>query len=173
MSSISRLTFSAALVLGTLFTSISFAQSPGPMGMRPPMFGNDKMPGMMGNPKMQEQRDAKRAERHQNRLDELKVYLQLQASQDDAWQSFAGVMKTPIKRPAPMTPSEVEKLTTPERIDKMMARKAETDAEITKRLNASKTFYATLTPTQQRVFDTHTQKLFSKGPMGHHTKMHH
>jgi hypothetical protein len=67
----------------------------------------------------------------------------------------------------------VEKLTTPERIDKMMARKAETDAEITKRLNASKTFYATLTPTQQRVFDTHTQKLFSKGPMRHHTKMHH
>jgi len=31
MTSISRLTFSAALVLGTLFTSISFAQSPGPM----------------------------------------------------------------------------------------------------------------------------------------------
>jgi len=183
MTSISRLVFSSALVIGTLLSSASFAQTagpgpqampggPGPMGMRTPMGEPERMHGMMGFPKMQEQRDNMRAARHQKHLDEMKVYLQLQASQEAAWQSFAGVMKTPIKRPTPMAPSELEKLTTPERIDKMMAQKAERDAEIAKRMNASKTFYATLSPTQQKVFDTHTQKLFAKGPMGRHARMH-
>jgi len=142
------------------------------MAMRPPMMAHDRMHGMMDHPKMQEQREAMRAGRHQKHLDEMKVYLQLQASQESAWQSFAGVMKTPMKRPTPLAPAELEKLTTPERIDKMMALKAEKDVEISKRMNASKTFYGTLTPAQQKVFDTHTQKFFSKGPMGQHTRMH-
>ncbi len=183
MTSISRLACSSALIIGSLFGSLSFAQTPapspqgmpggpGPMGMRPPMMEPDRMHGMMGHPKMQEQREAMRAGRHQKHLDEMKVYLQLQASQEAAWQSFASVMKTPMKRPTPLAPSELEKLTTPERIDKMMALKAEKDAEISKRMNASKTFYVTLTPAQQKVFDTHTQKFFSKGPMGQHARMH-
>jgi len=142
------------------------------MGMRPPMGETERMHGMMGQPKMQEQRDNIRAARHQKHLDEMKVYLQLQASQEAAWQNFAGVMKTPIKRPTALAPSELEKLTTPERIDKMMAQKTERDAELAKRMNASKTFYATLSPTQQKVFDTHTQKLFAKGHMGQHGRMH-
>lgn len=62
-----------------------------------------------------------------------------------------------MKRPAPIITSELEKMTTPERIDKMMALKAERDTEMTNRMIASKTFYGSLTPTQQKVFDTHTQ----------------
>ena len=170
MTSMTRLAFSSFVVLGTLVTTISFAQSPASGSQGVP--GSDRMHSMMGSPKMHEHRDAMRTQRHQKHLDEMKVYLQLQASQEAAWQSFAGVMKTPIKRPAPPAPSELEKLSTPERIDKMMAQKTERDAEITKRMNASKTFYASLTPAQQKVFDTHTQKLFAKGPMGHHAKMH-
>jgi len=183
MTSIFRLVFSSVLVIGSLLSSVSFAQTavpgpqampagPGPMGMRPPMGETERMHGMMGQPKMQEQRDNMRAARHQKHLDEMKVYLQLQASQEAAWQNFAGVMKTPIKRATALAPSELEKLTTPERIDKMMAQKTERDAEIAKRMNASKTFYATLSPTQQKVFDTHTQKLFAKGHMGQHGRMH-
>jgi hypothetical protein len=38
-------------------------------------------------------------------------------------------------------------------------------------MNASKTFYATLTPAQQKVFDTHTQKFLTR-PAGPHGKMH-
>ncbi len=183
MTSISRLAYSSALVIGSLLSSLSFAQTPepnpqgmagvpGPMGMRPPMMEHDRMHGMVGHPKMQEQREAMRAGRHQKHLDEMKVYLQLQASQEAAWQSFVGVMKTPMKRPTPLASAELEKLTTPERIDKMMAFKAEKDAEISKRMNASKTFYASLTPTQQKVFDTHTQKFLAKGSMGQHVRMH-
>jgi hypothetical protein len=39
-------------------------------------------------------------------------------------------------------------------------------------MDASKTFYATLTPAQQKVFDTQTQKFLNRGPMGQHGKMH-
>jgi periplasmic protein CpxP/Spy len=138
---------------------------PGPMGMQAPMQG--------GRPLMNDaKREAHRAERHQKHLDEMKVFLQLQPSQEGAWNSFASVMKTPMKRPTPPAQGEIEKMTTPERIDKMMATKAERDAEMTKRMNATKAFYATLTPAQQKVFDTHTQKFLNRGPMGHHGKMH-
>jgi hypothetical protein len=138
---------------------------PGPMGMQAPMPGSRPM---MNDAK----REAHRAERHQKHLEEMKVFLQLQASQEVAWNSFATVMKTPLKRPTPPAPGEIEKMTTPERIDKMMAIKAERDAEVSKRMTATKTFYATLTPAQQKVFDTHTQKFLNRGPMGHQGKMH-
>ena len=134
-----RLAFSSFVVLGTLVTTISFAQSPAPGSQGVP--GSDRMHSMMGGPKMHEHRDAMRTQRHQKHLDEMKVYLQLQAHQETAWLAFSGAMKTPMKRPAPIITSELEKMTTPERIDKMMALKAERDTEMTNRMIASKTFY--------------------------------
>jgi len=53
-----------------------------------------------------------------------------------------------MTRPSPMNPAEMEKLTTPERIEKMMAMKAARDAQINSRMNAVKTFYAKLNPQQ-------------------------
>lgn len=160
MSKSRHLALAAALFLGTSFHLSGFSQTPGTPshGMRP----------MMGGAQMEAHRDA----RHQKHLDELKVFLQLQASQEGAWQVFSDVMKPPMKRPGGHNPADMEKLNTPERIDKMMALKSERDTEISKRMNATKTFYATLTPTQQKVFDTHTHKFMSHGPMGHHGKMH-
>lgn len=139
--------------------------SPGPMGMHPSMQGGHAMQN-------DAKREAHRAERHQKHLNEMKVFLQLQPSQESAWNSFAEVMKTPMKRPLPPASSEIEKMTTPERIDKMMAMKADRDAEMSKRMIATKTFYASLSPAQQKVFDTHTQKFLSHGPIGQHPKMH-
>jgi protein CpxP len=144
----------ALLAIACGFSTIAIAQSPGH--------------GMMHETKI----DAHRSERHQKHLNEMKVFLQLQASQESAWNAFETVMKTPMKRPTHHSMAEMEKLSTPERIDKMMALKAERDLEITKRMDASKTFYATLTPVQQKVFDTQTQKFLNRGPMGQHGKMH-
>lgn len=144
----------ALLAIACGFSTIAIAQSPGH--------------GMMHVSKI----DAHRSERHQKHLNELRVFLQLQASQEGAWNAFETVMKTPMKRPTHHSMAEMEKLSTPERIDKMMALKAERDLEITKRMDASKTFYVTLTPAQQKVFDTQTQKFLNRGPMGHHVKMH-
>ena len=154
-------------------TSCAQASGPGPaggppMGMQAPMPAGERMHGMMGSQKMHEKQEA----RHLKHVEDMKVFLQLQASQEAAWNEFVGIMKTPMKRPTPLQKSDVEKLTTPERIDKMMAFKAERDAEMSQRMTATKKFYASLTPAQQKVFDTHTQKFMERGPMGHHGKMH-
>jgi len=156
--------FRSALLTSMIVTSAGFsltalAQTPGPMGMNPHhMHGMHGGHAMMNDPK----REAHRAERHQKHLSELKVFLQLQPSQEAAWTAFETVMKPPMKRHMAAVPADMEKMSTPERIDKMMAIKAERDAEITKRMNASKTFYGALTPAQQKVFDTHTQKFLKR-----------
>lgn len=154
MSKIHTPVAAALIALACGFSTFAIAQSPGH--------------GMMHEAK----REAHRSERHQNHLNEMKIFLQLQASQENAWNTFEAVMKTPMKRPTNHSVAEMEKLSTPERIDKMMAFKAERDSEITKRMEASKTFYTTLTPAQQKVFDTQTQKFLNRVSMGHHGKMH-
>jgi periplasmic protein CpxP/Spy len=48
---------------------------------------------------------------------------------------------------------ELDKLTTPERIDRMRAMRAARAVEMDRRGNATKTFYAALSPEQKKVFD--------------------
>ena len=86
----------------------------------------------------------------------LKEKLKLTAAQEGAWTSFTTAMKPPAdmgKRRMDMR-AEMDKLTTPERIDKMRAMRATRDAEMDKRADAVKTFYAVLTPEQKKVFDS-------------------
>ena len=181
MSTVRNALVTTLVVLSSGFSLSAFAQTPapspqympgqpGPMGMQPHMQGahaGHGGQGMMNDAK----RESRRAERHQKHLNEMKVFLQLQPAQETAWNSFETAMKSPMKRPVKPSLADIEKMSTPERIDKMMALKAERDTEITKRMNASKTFYATLTPAQQKVFDTHTQKFLTR-PAGPHGKMH-
>jgi hypothetical protein len=71
---------------------------------------------------------------------------------------------------------DMSKLTTPERIDKMKEMRAqrmgEMAAEMDKRGAATKTFYAALTPEQQKLFDAHEMNGHGMkghdGPMGQH-----
>ena len=64
----------------------------------------------------------------------------------------------------------MEKLTTPERIDQMQALHAQREAEMKKRGDATKTFYAGLTPEQKKTFDAETARFMAGGPgmRGHH-----
>lgn len=110
-----------------------------------------------GKPDMS-QRHAQRMERmqqyHAERQAKLKAELKLSAEQEPAWNAF--VART-AHEPRPMKAGAREdwsKLTTPERLDKMQALKAERDAQMAKRIDATKSFYAALTPEQQKVFDT-------------------
>ena len=95
---------------------------------------------------------------------ELKAKLQITPAQEGAWSTFTASMQPPARmgdRPAPeqraQRRSEFEKLTTPQRIDKMREmrtqRTAERNAEMDKRGDAVKAFYAVLTPEQQKTFD--------------------
>ncbi len=95
------------------------------------------------------------------RMADLKTRLQISPAQEPAWTAFADSMKPPATRPARMDWKAFEKLSTPERIDKMHAMRAERAANMEKRESAVKTFYAALTSPQQKVFDLE------------HSRMHH
>ena len=61
-----------------------------------------------------------------------------------------------------MDRAELAKLSTPERLDKMKAMRTEMTSEHNSRMEqrdqAVKTFYATLTPEQKKIFDTESSK---------------
>jgi Spy/CpxP family protein refolding chaperone len=105
--------------------------------------------------KMQ-QHKAEKIAKHQT---DLKAALKLSAAQEPAWAAFTGAMKAPAAH-AKNCPShdEMAKLTTPQRMEKMQAMKSEHDKQMTQRMEATKTFYAALTPEQQKVFDDKSQR---------------
>ncbi len=109
-----------------------------------------------------------RAKRHAEREAQFKTRLQLTAQQDGAWTAFTGAMKPPATRPQRPDRAEFAKLTTPERLDRMQALKAQRDAEMTKRADATRTFYAQLSPSQKKVFDLESAKGHDRhGKAGH------
>lgn len=93
-----------------------------------------------------------RAERHAKRLADLKGQLQLTAAQEPAWTTFTTALQ-PGERPARLDRKGMDQLTTPERIDRMRALRAQHAAEADRRGEATKAFYAALTPEQQKTFD--------------------
>jgi periplasmic protein CpxP/Spy len=109
-----------------------------------------------------------RAERHSRHLNELKSKLNVQGTQEAAWNSFAQSMQAPTHRGQPERAS-FEKMTTPERLDQMQAMKAARDARMQKRVEATKAFYASLNPDQKQVFDQETARMM-KGPGMHAMK---
>lgn len=98
----------------------------------------------------------------------MKAKLKITPAQESAWTTFTAAMQPPARgaRPTPEQRAEYEKLTTPQRIDKMRdmrtQRSAEMAAAMDKRGEATKAFYAALTPDQQKVFDSEHAK------RGHH-----
>ena len=126
------------------------------------------------------QRDAKRAERMarmQKRMAEhqaaLKTELKITAEQEPAWNAFVARTQ-PEARPARQGPREDwSKLTTPQRLDKMAAKKAERDARMAQRHDAIKSFYAALNAEQQKVFDAKQMHGYQRAGMKGHGKGHH
>ncbi|WP_298209512.1 Spy/CpxP family protein refolding chaperone [Acidovorax sp.] len=110
-----------------------------------------------------------RAQRHAKHLAELKTQLQLTAAQEPAWTTFTTALQ-PGERPARLDRQGMDKLTTPERIDRMRALRAQHAAEADRRGDATKTFYAALTPEQQKTFDAkaHHRMGDKKGGEGRH-----
>ena len=133
---------------------------PGPAG-GPPQMGREHQ-GHMDPARMQE--------RMAKRLGMLKQKLQITAAQEGAWSTYTAALKpTQFNRPAR---GEFEKLTTPERIDRMRAMRTAHQAEMDKRADATKAFYAALSPEQKKVFDTESMHMGRRGghdgPHGRH-----
>ena len=99
--------------------------------------------------------------RMQARMDkfaaELKAQLKLTPAQEGAWTTFVASHKMPAdmmaKRPDPTT---MEKLSTPERLERMKSLRNQHIAAMDQRDEATKIFYAALTAEQQKVFDAST-----------------
>lgn len=116
-------------------------------------------------------------ERHAKHLAELQGKLNLEPAQENAWRAFAQSMQAPVKPMAHPDHQAMQKLTTPERIDQMQAHRASRDAEMQKRAEATKAFYATLQPAQKKTFDAETahamQGMGHKMGRGAHHHGHH
>ena len=102
------------------------------------------------------------------RQESLKAKLKRAPEQEAAWSTYAASMKPREgKLMARPDRAEMQKLSTPERIDKMQAmhteRHAAMSAQMDKHAEATKAFYAALNPEQKKVFDAETFK-----GAGHH-----
>lgn len=171
------ITFRQRILWAGLLASATFAasaQTPPPAPVAP-----TTQAAPDAQPRMHKPHDGKWAERMQERrakhLADLKTKLKLNASQESAWTTFTSATQPPA-RPAggpdrAAMRAEMEKLSTPQRIDRMQARQAERSAMFAKRANATKAFYATLTPEQQKTFDAETLRRGhhggEHGPRGH------
>lgn len=164
----------AGLLAGAGMTAMA-QPGPGPdgagrpmMGASGPMAGQRGMQGRMDPARM----EAMMAKRH----DALKAKLKLTPEQEGAWTTFTAAMKPPAKtdfqRP---DRAELDKLTTPERIDKMRALRNERmtamNAEMDKREEAIKTFYGALNADQKKTFDAEHARMGAmhgehRGPRG-------
>ena len=103
---------------------------------------------------------AKMQERMAQRQAALKHSLELSPAQEPAWNTFITSMQ-PGERPArlgQLNRDEMQKLTTPERIERMRAQRAQRHAQADRRADAALAFYAELNPAQQKTFDAHTAR---------------
>jgi periplasmic protein CpxP/Spy len=110
---------------------------------------------------------AKFAAKMEKRQEALHAKLKLTAAQEPAWKTFTDQMKPPQRGADKQDHDRAawSKLTTPERMEKFLARMQTREQFLTTRLDAVKTFYAVLTPAQQKTFDAAS---LHKPHGGHH-----
>ncbi len=145
------------LLLAALLAGTGLAASAQGMGPGGGMQHEGKMMQRGGDHQMGAMDPARMQAMMERRHAKLKATLKITADQEGAWTSFTNAMKPSpdaMKRRMEMR-AEMDKLTTPERIDKMRTMRAERDATMDKRADAVKAFYTVLTPYQKGVFDAH------------------
>lgn len=160
-----------SLIVAGLLATVGFAaysQSPSGMGMMDHDGG-----GRMGH--MDRMDPAKMEQMMAKRAADLKAKLKITPAQEGAWTAFTTSMKPSgdMMKSHQTDRAEMEKLSTPERIDKMHAlrtqRMTEMNAAMDKREEATKTFYATLTADQKKVFDAEHSRMGSRHGGDHGT----
>ncbi len=169
------------LLLAGLLTAVGSAAiaqtpAPGPAGMRAPEAMRDAphADGKMGHrdPAKMQAMMAKRAA-------DMKAKLKITPAQEPAWTTFTAAMNPPADgmgwRQSPEQRADMDKLSTPERIDKMRAlrtqRMTEMNAMADLRGDATKVFYAQLSAEQKAVFDAEHKKRGMHHGEGHHGGM--
>lgn len=154
-ATVSRLVLTSLLALPA---AGAFAQATAPIAPSATASSADSAARMQGHHGGRYDPAAMQA-RLEKRQAELKHKLNLSPGQETAWLAFTDAMK-PVAAPMHRSRGEyadLAKLTTPERIDKMRALRAEHMAEMTRQMDqrgeATKTFYSSLTAEQKLTFD--------------------
>lgn len=91
-------------------------------------------------------------ERIAHRQATLHDKLKLTGSQETAWKTYVAAA-TPPAPPARPDRAQWEKMSAPDRMEKTMATMKEREGHMASHLSAMKTFYATLSPLQQQIFN--------------------
>lgn len=115
-----------------------------------PAMAQPAAPAKGGDRVERHQRMEQRMAEHQQKL---KQDLKLTAEQESAWARYAESFKRPAPTAQRPDREALQRMTTPERLDFMQARKAERDAHMNRMVEATRSLYAALTPEQQKVFD--------------------
>ena len=152
-------------------SAFAVAQSADGQGPRAEMRAEQKAERTQARGEAQGKHRADRMAKMQKRMAErqakLKAELKLAPEQEAAWSAF--VERTAHEpRMAGKNGAQREdwsKLTTPERLDKMQARHTERGEQMAKRIDATKSFYAALTPEQQKTFDSQSMRGFQRAGM--------
>ncbi|MGE8201386.1 MAG: Spy/CpxP family protein refolding chaperone [Variovorax sp.] len=156
-----RIVWASLLGSAALASSGAFAQAPAASTPAAPTAAvaqadNAAVPKAQHKRMDPAQRMERMQERRTKRLAALKDKLKLTAAQEGAWSTFTAATQPPGGPRPHMDRAEFAKLTTPQRLERMEARRAERSAMFAKRAEATKTFYAALTPEQQKTFDAET-----------------
>ena len=134
-----------------------------------PMQGHGPAHGYSHGTRDPKEMMARWQERHDKRMADLKKELQITPAQEGAWNQFATAMRPPASMPQRPDREAMARMTTPERIDQMQAMHKQRQAEMDRHAEATKAFYASLTPEQKKKFDAHTAQAMGR----HHGGGHH
>ena len=167
-----------SLVFAGLLATVgasAMAQVP-PASSAPAAAAAETQDGPRGGQRMMRRHDpAKMQAWIAKRQAELKAKLKITPAQEGAWTSFTAAMQpSAAMRPRPTTEqrAEFDKLSTPERIDKMRTmrtqRLTEMNAAMDRRGEATKSLYAALSAEQQKIFDAEHMKMARHAGRGHH-----
>ncbi len=118
-------------------------------------FAQDNEAGPPRQPPTAEQRAAWRQQHEAERGQHLASALNLRPDQQPALQAFLAAMASSHegREGRHHEDGDAAQLTTPQRLDRMADMLARRDAEFHRRADAIRSFYAALTPEQQRAFD--------------------
>jgi protein CpxP len=148
--------------LGGSMGSAAFAAPEG----QAPVTGTQDSPARMH--KHHKHDPAKFKERMEKRQAELHDKLALTANQEAAWKTFTASMAPAADHAKRPDRAEWDKLSAPERMEKMLDRSKQRQDAMATRLQAVKKFYAQLTPEQQKVFNDEFAKPHRFGHRGQH-----
>lgn len=158
------------LIAATLLAGMAagaIAQAPAPAApMAPALAHAHPHHGPRDGASFEQRREA-REQRMAQRLNRFKQVLQVTPAQEGAWSAWVNAMKPQQRRAERPNFVEFARMTTPQRIDTMRNLRVQRAAEMDRRGEATKAFYASLGAEQKKVFDERGLR-FMGGKRGGH-----